>query len=122
MYKDDLFIPHSKHSKTGCLMLCDEITTVYCERHTKHSNALYGQNVELYYSAGARRPGQTRQPIYIVTVETSRPVQVKHTSIRRYSGNLATRAGKAHPFTLLPWKPLGASRQGTFIYVVTVET
>jgi hypothetical protein len=44
-------VPRSKHSfwiiKTSHLMLCREIIAVCFEVHTKHINALCGQNVEL---------------------------------------------------------------------------
>jgi len=79
----------------------------------------------LYYTpAGARRPRQARHIhlnsyhgklanrrekshfMFVVTVETPRP---------------GRQAGKAHPFTLLPWKPSDAVRHGTLIYVVIVE-
>jgi hypothetical protein len=30
-------------------MLFRETVAVYCEKHTKHINALCGQNVEFYY-------------------------------------------------------------------------
>ena len=33
-----------------------------------------------------------------------------------------TQAGKAHPFRQLLWKPRATERQGTLIYVVTLET
>jgi len=33
--------------KTSQLMLCMEIIAVFCQIHTKHINALCGQNVEL---------------------------------------------------------------------------
>jgi hypothetical protein len=37
--------------------------------------------------------------IYVVTVETSRFVKVRHTHVRSHCGNPATRAGMAHLFT-----------------------
>jgi len=44
-------IAQSTHSvsvvKTGQLMLCNEIISVCSEIHTKHTNTLYGQDVEL---------------------------------------------------------------------------
>ena len=36
--------------------------------------------------------------------------------------NPATKAGKVHPFMLLPWKPCDMGRQGTLIYIVTMKT
>jgi hypothetical protein len=32
------------------------------------------------------------------------------------------RPGRAHPFVQLQWKPHDAGRQGTLVYIVTMET
>jgi hypothetical protein len=47
------FLPHRRHvsiTKTNRLTLFTEIILfLFCENHTKHANALYGQNAELFY-------------------------------------------------------------------------
>jgi hypothetical protein len=43
--------------------------------------------------------------MYAVTAETPPSGQARHTHFRSYRGNLTMWAGKAHPFTYLPWKP-----------------
>jgi len=56
-------------------MLCRQITAVYSEIHTKHMNAMCGQNVEFFKF----KPGGTyglyrviyKESIYIYSVRTS---------------------------------------------------
>jgi hypothetical protein len=46
------FVLHRKHdfsaTKTNWLTLFREAIAVYCENHTKHTNAICGQNAEFY--------------------------------------------------------------------------
>jgi hypothetical protein len=53
MYNIQL-LPHTKEqyiisAKTNRLMLFREITDVYCENYTKHTNTLFNQYAQFYY-------------------------------------------------------------------------
>jgi hypothetical protein len=47
----------------------------------------------------AGNPGRLGTLIYVVTVETLRSGQAKHTHLRSYRGNLTTKGEKARSFT-----------------------
>jgi hypothetical protein len=77
--------------------------------------------------------------VYAIAAENPRPEQERHIHLLSYIWNLATRGGKAqfmravtvetpqsgqarHTHFQLPRKPRDVGRQGTLIYVITMET
>lgn len=89
-YWDNLFLPSSKHFKTGCLMLCGEIIAVYCEIHSKHANTPYGQYVDLPNTTllVLGDPGRLDKLIYGVSVETTRCEQASYSHVWSKRRNL----------------------------------
>ena len=51
------------------------------------------------------RPVGTRHFMFVITTETPETGQAKHAHLRSYRENLATRAGKAYSFTKSPRTP-----------------
>jgi len=67
-------------------------------------------------------PGRLGTHMHVGVVETSRHVETRHSHLRSYCGNPATREGKTHAFPQLPSKPRDTGRQDTLVYIITVET
>jgi hypothetical protein len=78
-------------------------------------------HVSSYCVNTAIRAGKAH-PFTELPLKTRDPLGQGTLHVRSYCGSPTIRAGKAHAFPYFPRKPRYVGRQGTPIYVVTVET